>query len=158
MKKHTQYNQASGVQFIPLGTVEQDFSQSPSSIRTFKSISVKSNLFADERETIFGKGQKFRRTPFLTTAGNAVYSVSAQDFLLAVTGLAGAASVGLPLPSIVGNGKHYIIKDEAGGAATTTITVRSEGEKNIDGASTSTITTNYGSKEFYTDGANWFTK
>ena len=57
----------------------------------------------------------------------------------------------------MGNGKTYIIKDEIGGAATTTITVRSAGEENIDGASSATLTTNYTVKSFYSDGANWFT-
>jgi hypothetical protein len=74
-----------------------------------------------------------------------------------VTALAVATTIGLPLPSLVGTGKTFIIKDEVGGATTTNITIASEGEKTIDGSSSTTLSTNYQFKQFYSDGSNWFT-
>lgn len=156
MKNHEQFSLPSG----PGQSANQDvdFVSSGNIARTDKTLNIKDFYSFNDIEARISRGQKFNRTPFLTTAGNATYSVAAQDFLIGITGLAGAPTIGLPLPSLAGIGKHFIIKDEAGGAATTAITIRSAGEKNIDGSSTSTITTNYGSKSYYTDGANWFTK
>lgn len=99
-------------------------------------------------------GQKFKRT----AVSGASNTISAADYLIAVTSLALAPTIGLPRPSLVGSGKTFIVKDEVGGAATTTVTIVSAGEETIDGASSATITANYGSKDFYTDGTAWFTK
>lgn len=134
-----------------------DFISTPSVVRTDKDLSVKGKFFVNDTETQQNHGQRFSRTAISTLVTGSVYSVNTNQYLLSITSLSYAPSIGLPLPSLVGNGKTFIIKDEAGGSATTTITVRSAGEKTIDGASTSTITTNYGSKAFYCDGANWFT-
>lgn len=134
-----------------------DFQSGVSIVRTYKDFIVKDKFYVNENETQQKHGQKFKRTGVT----GALYSISTSEYLVAYTSLGGdlasAPSVGLPLPSLVGTGKTFIVKDEAGGCATTTITVRSAGEKTIDGSSTSTITTNYGSKQFYSDGANWFT-
>lgn len=137
---------------------ESDFISSDSVLRTDKILNIKDRVIINDKDLINRVGQTFSRTPFTVSSTNAVYSVAAQDFLIGVTSLVFAPFIGLPKPSLAGVGKNYIVKDEAGGAATTTITIQSAGEENIDGASSSTITTNYGSKEFYTDGANWFTK
>jgi hypothetical protein len=117
---------------------------------------IKDNFSTDEKETWLKRGQKFNRTIFNTLVSGSVYSSSANDYLIGITSLSYAPNVGLPRPKLVGAGKTYIVKDEAGGAGTTTITVRSAAEETIDGAATSTLTTNYQSKSFYTDGANWF--
>ncbi len=79
------------------------------------------------------------------------------DYLLGITSLAIAPNIGLPLPSLVGTGKTYKVKDEVGGALTTNVTIRSDGERLIDGATSNTIITNYGSREFYTNGTDYFT-
>lgn len=133
---------------------DDNFEQSASLVKTNKVFSVKGKHIFNDQQHINRLGQTFGRTAF----SGSVYSASTSDFLVAVTSLVLAPSVGLPKPSLAGVGKTFIVKDEVGGAATTTITVRSASEETIDGASTSTITTNYGTKSYYTDGANWFTK
>ncbi len=132
----------------------EQYGQSANVERIDKTLSVKDFYIFNDNEAINRKGQKFNR---LGVSGSN-YTVTSQDFLIGITSLILAPSIGLPRPSLAGNGKNYIVKDEVGGAATTTITVRSEGEATIDGASSSTITTNYGSKEYYTNGVSWFTK
>lgn len=133
------------------------FIETPTLIKTQKSLNIKDFYVFNDQEYINRKGQKFNRTAFSTLLSGSVYSASTSDFLIGITHLSYAPNIGLPLPSLVGSGKTFIVKDEAGGAATTTITISSAGEKTIDGASTSTLTTNYQSKGFYSDGANWFT-
>lgn len=142
----------------PKSKLESVFQLLESIIRTDRDFSVKDFFIVDDVEASFLKGQRFKRTAFSTLASGSLYSAIRSDYLIAVTHLSYAPGIGLPRPKDVGVGKVYIVKDEAGGAATTTITVRSAGEETIDGAATSTLTTNYASKEFYTDGANWFTK
>ena len=139
---------------IPQG----DFISSGNMARTDKDLNVKNRYIFNDKESYLGAGQKFKRTSIDTLVTGSVYSVITSQFLLAVTSLSYAPNIGLPLPKLVGEGKHFIVKDEAGGAASTTITITSAGEKTIDGASSKTITSNYGSVELYTDGANWFTK
>ncbi len=155
MEVHGQYN-------LEPGAREASLSHSPSLNveRIDKDFNIKNFYTFTDREATFKKGQKFNRTGFSTVGlgvSGAVYSVAVQDYLVGITDLSYAPSIGLPKPSLVGPGKTYIIKDEAGGALTTTITVRSAGEENIDGSATSTIVTAYGSKGYYSDGANWFT-
>lgn len=122
-------------------------------IGTDKSLSVKGNFLVDDINVKSLSGQVFKRTQ----VRGAVTTISISDYLIGVSTLAVATSIGLPQPSKVGIGKTYIIKDEAGGATTTNITIRSEGEKTIDGASSTTLSANYQVKRFYTDGSNWFT-
>lgn len=155
MEEHKQYNLETP-QEIPK-VQNGGIIDSPNVHRIDKTLNIKNFYEFNDIEARLGKGQKFNRTPFNTLNGS-VYSAAVQDYLIGVTSLSYAASVGLPRPKLVGVGKTYIVKDEVGGATSTTITVRSAAEENIDGASTSTITVNYGSKEYYTDGANWFTK
>lgn len=136
----------------------QDFVSSGNVARTDKTLNVKDRFVANDIETITKMGQKFKRTAFSTLVSGSVYSVAATDYLIGITSLSYAPTVGLPRPQLVAEGKTFIIKDEVGGAGTTTITVRSAGEETIDGASTTTLTNNYEALEFYTDGANWFIK
>ena len=137
---------------------KKDFESTPTVVYTAKTIDIKHFYEFNDTELINRKGQKFNRTGFSTVLSGSVYSVAVQDYLIGITSISYAASVGLPKPSLVGSGKTYIVKDEVGGANTTTITVRSAAEENIDGAGTSTIVTAYGSKEYYSDGQSWFTK
>lgn len=126
---------------------------SQSTLKTAKSIYIKESFSVKDNETHIKNGQKFSRT-YVTQA---IYSLAIRDYLVGIGSLGVAPSIGLPLPSLAGIGKAFIIKDEVGGAGTTTITIRSEGEKTIDGATSTTIATNYGTKSFYSDGSNWFT-
>lgn len=145
-------NESHRPDFIPALTPQEDFSSSPSKVSTNKVLSVKTTFVADETNVKFLRGQMLNRK---SMSGN--YSLATTDFLLGITSLAVAPTIGLPRPSLVGIGKTYIIKDEAGGSATTTITVKSEGEKTIDGSASTTLTSNFSAKSFYSDGNNWFT-
>lgn len=142
----------------PLNPVGQDFVSSPNVFRLDKTLNIKDRIILNDKELVNKIGQTFGRTAFSTLVSGSVYTVSTSDYLIGITSLSYAPFVGLPRPRDVGPGKAYIIKDEVGGAATTTITIQSDGYETIDGASTSTITTNYGTRDLYTDGANWFTK
>lgn len=68
--------------------------------------------------------------------------------------VAGAATVNLAGP--IEPGQIVVVKDESGNAGTNTITINGAGA-NIDGAGSTTITTNYGTVRLYSDGTNWFT-
>lgn len=122
-------------------------------IRTEKNFSIKGFFTVTNSETSLLRGQRLSRL----SVSNASYTLSTSDYLVAITSLVTAPSIGLPDPRLVGVGKNYIIKDEVGGAATTTITITSDGERTIDGASSTTLTTNYQAKRFYSDSSNWFT-
>jgi hypothetical protein len=126
--------------------------------KTDKNVSIKDLVTVNDVEIFLNFGQRFKRTAVNTLLTGSIYSAAAADYLMGITSLSYAPTIGLPRPSLVGMGKTFIVKDEVGGAATTAITVRSAGEETIDGAATSTINTNYQSKEYYTDGTNWFTK
>lgn len=134
-------------------TPEQDFVSAANVTRTDKDFIVKNFFNFTNTEFNNQKGQKFARVG----VRGATYSMAASEFLVGITALAVAPTLGLPRPKLVGAGKSFIVKDEVGGAATTTITVVSQGEETIDGAANTTLTANFQAKRFYTDGANWFT-
>ncbi len=153
MNNHTQFNLNNYQNDLKdINKPEMDFVSSPNVVRLDKSLVVKGFFSVNDTDSIFRHGQIIARKAI---SGN--YSIATLDFVVGITSLATAPIIGLPRPKLVGNGKTYIIKDEVGGAGTTTITIRSTGEENIDGSATSTLTTNYQSKSFYSDGSNWFT-
>lgn len=134
--------------------VSPDFELKQSNIlKTSKDLYIKEVFSVTNAETSQKRGQRLGRIGIR----GALTTLSAENYLVAITALAVATSIGLPRPSLVGSGKTYIIKDEAGGATITNITIRSEGEKTIDGSSSTTLSANYQVKRFYTDGSNWFT-
>lgn len=138
---------------VPIPRTNGDFElQSPSILRTNKDFAIKQVFSITDQEISSLNGQRFKRVAVSGSSN----TISMSDYLIAVTALAVAPTIGLPHPSIAGNGKTFIVKDEVGGAGTTTITIRSEGERTIDGASSSTLVTNYQAKTFYSDGANYF--
>jgi hypothetical protein len=90
------------------------------------------------------------------TATGATYTAKAGDRLIGVN-RAGAVTVTLPLPTAqLRAGRSFTVKDESGAAATNNITVATEGAETADGSATDTISENYGSKAYYSDGSNWF--
>lgn len=129
-----------------------DFKSAPNITRTDKDFSVKEFYTFTDIESTNKKGQKFARTAFT----GSVYSSTLSDYLIAVTSLSTTVTIGLPRPKLAGVGKTFQVKDEVGGAATTTIVVVSQGEETIDGSSSFLINVNYECISFYTDGANWF--
>lgn len=146
MEQHTQFTPGA------ISDKQDDWVSSPNTVRTDKDLIVKNFFVANNTDVRLLRGQVINRKVI-----NANYTLATSDYLIGVTSLVISPSIGLPNPSLVGPGKTYRIKDEVGGALTTTITVRSEGEKLIDGAATSTLITNYASKYYYSDGLNWFT-
>lgn len=151
---HKQFNLPTATELKAQQPVQSDFELKQANVlKTAKDLYIKEVFGVSNTEVAQRKGQRFARTAF----SGANYTMATSDYLLGITSLAIAPSIGLPLPSLVGTGKTFIVKDEVGGAGTTTITIRSEGERNIDGATTSTLTTNYQSRSYYSDGSNWFT-
>lgn len=83
-------------------------------------------------------------------------TVTTSMYIVAVTDTSAARTITLPsAPSY--SGTTFVIKDESGGAATNNISVVvSGGVKTIDGLTTQTISTNYGSMTVYYNGSNYF--
>lgn len=131
---------------------EQDWISSANVVRTDKTLVVKNFFVVNDSEAQFNRGQRISRK---AVSGN--YTLAVIDYLVGVTSFAIAPSIGLPKPSMAAQGKIYVVKDEVGGASSTTITIKSDGEKTIDGGTSLTITSAYGVQRLYTDGANWFT-
>lgn len=152
--ENKQYNLPTFAEKEAQKPVTSDFELKQANIlKTAKDLVVKTVFSVTNTETSQLRGQRFGRT-YITTS---LYTCSTVDYLVAVGNLGVAPTIGLPLPSLVGGGKHFIIKDEVGGATTTNVTIRSDGEKLIDGSSSTTLSANYQVKRFYTDGNNWFT-
>jgi len=82
-------------------------------------------------------------------------TVGPGDFYLGVTDTTSARTV--TLPTNLTRDRVFIIKDESGAAATHNISVTVNGVKTIDGATTKTISTNYGSMQVIYNGTNYFT-
>lgn len=59
--------------------------------------------------------------------------------------------------SLLNNGQTIVVKDAAGDALISPITITPDGGKLIDGAASIQVNSNYGSKEIYFDGTNYFT-
>ena len=85
-------------------------------------------------------------------------TASVDDDILAVTSLPGGGlAIELPTAGVTA-GKHYIVKDETGGAAgPDPIALTGESGETIDGAGAASITTAYGALHIYAGGGNWWT-
>lgn len=79
------------------------------------------------------------------------------DALLAYTTLTAARTVTLPDGTTLPVGTTRIIKDEAGTAGTSNLTIATSASQTIDGSATKVINTNYGLVRVYWSGAQWFT-
>lgn len=90
------------------------------------------------------------------TSTSSNYTASVDDCIIGVDTSGGAVTVTLPSAGAVA-GKVFVIHDEGGSAGTNNITVATEGSETIDGNSTATINSNYGSLRVYSDGTNYFT-
>ena len=90
-----------------------------------------------------------------TSVTAATYTAKAGDRVLGVN-RAGTVTITLPTAEVRA-GRIFTVKDESGAAATNSITIATEGSETIDGSATDTISNNYGSKIYYSDGSNWFT-
>jgi len=136
--------------------LEGSFEVSNTLLRTNRDFNVKDQVIIDDYEMRLLGGLRYSRKAFDTRVEGSIYSVTRHDYYIGITHLSYAPTVGLPSPKLAGVGKTYLVKDEAGGAGTTTITVRSDGDALIDGGTTATMTGNYDSRMFYTNGEQWY--
>jgi len=92
----------------------------------------------------------FNRTAVADTA----YTALMTDNYIAYTSLTAARTVTLPDATLYTGA--LTIKDEAGTAAAHNITLSPVSAQTIDGASSLVISSNFGVKKIYSNGANWF--
>jgi hypothetical protein len=92
-----------------------------------------------------------------TPVNDAGYPVQPSDYFVAYTALSAARTVTLPAAASMTN-RIIVIKDESGFAGTFNIIINVTAGGTIDGASSKTITANYGSIEVYSSGSQWFLK
>lgn len=78
------------------------------------------------------------------TSGDADATVSASVSYHGVTALTAPRTKSLPAASSVPENRMIIIQDESGAAGAHTITVQRQGSDTVNGATSATITTNYG--------------
>jgi len=84
-------------------------------------------------------------------------SIGASDYYIGVANsTAGGISVTLPDASTLTNGQTFIIKDEAGNAATYNITINTTSAQTIDGVTSVLLTSPYAAINLYTNGSNKF--
>lgn len=83
------------------------------------------------------------------------YSVLSSDYIVGYRTLTASRTVTLP-SSVNASGQIYVIKDEAGAAASFNIVVSGQAGQLIDGANTALISSNYASLSLYSDNSKWF--
>jgi hypothetical protein len=89
------------------------------------------------------------------TASGSTYDVDDDDYIIHCTYTpTGTVTVTLPPPDSV---RHLVVKDAGGNASGNTITIQQNGSEDVDGGTSVTITTDYGSIRLYSDGTDWFT-
>ena len=120
-----------------------------------------SNIFnvtvADEQITTSGemntRGGLSRK---LVSVSDPVHSTQIDEEIIHSTrSSAGTQEITLATTTIK-SGRVIVIKDGAGNASANNITINTENGQTIDGQSSYTINTDYGSVTLYTNGENWF--
>lgn len=86
------------------------------------------------------------------------YSVGSSNYIVAYTSLGASRTVALPGITSIPIGQAFVLKDEAGSAATNSITLLPVSGDLFDGAASRVININYASIEFYRGLSGWFTK
>lgn len=90
-----------------------------------------------------------------TNRSTATYSATMDDFVIAATSIPGGGMT-ITLPSNMDDGTQFLIIDVNGGAATNNITIDTEGEEQISGNVSLTISGNYGYARVMAHGSNYF--
>ena len=90
------------------------------------------------------------------SSSDSPYSVSTSTDYLLIQTSGGVVRVVLPLASVMGSGRRFMIKDATGNAATNNITIAVSGTDTIDGASSFVVDVNFASVSVLSDGSNWF--
>lgn len=83
-------------------------------------------------------------------------STTADDYYIGVDSASGTFTVTLSSTDAT-DGRELVIHDDGGNASTNNITIDTESTESIDGATSATITSDYGSIRLRSDGSNWFT-
>jgi hypothetical protein len=91
-----------------------------------------------------------------TTVNDTIYTTVASDEIIEYIALTAPRTVTL-LTAVGRAGQKFTIKDGVGAAAAQNITIATTSAQTIDGASTKVISSNYGSINVYSNGANWLT-
>lgn len=84
------------------------------------------------------------------------YVIERDDAIVGVQDTSITRTMTLPDTALAGPGKVITIKDESGLAVTNNIIINTTSSQTIDGAASSSISTNYGNLTVYTDGTDWF--
>jgi hypothetical protein len=82
-------------------------------------------------------------------------TITLQDEVIAVTDTSAARTITLPSAATAGAGATYVVKDESGGAGTNNITIQRVGSDLIEGATTKSISINYGYARLISTGSAW---
>lgn len=81
----------------------------------------------------------------------------ADTFVYLIVNTSASRNITLPSAASVSAGRIYIVKDSSGLSNTNNITITASGADTVDGQSTQTLNTNYGSLTLVTDGSsNWY--
>jgi hypothetical protein len=126
-------------------------------IRTGGAIAEPLSLNAGGNQSAkLGGGLILNRTDKDTTSVTA-YTVLPSDYYIGIHSSGSAQAITLTLPAVanVEAGQTYVVKDEGGDASGSTITVDGDGSETIDGATSVTITTDYGALSIYCTGSAW---
>lgn len=87
---------------------------------------------------------------------SAVSVSTVDEVIIGITDTSAARTVTIQTADITAGTRLFIIKDESGAAGTNNITIATQGSETIDGASTITISANYGVARLYSNGSNLF--
>lgn len=98
---------------------------------------------------------KLDRT-FVDSANTTAYTTTTKEEVVGIDTNSASVTVTLDSTSAGDQGHKIIIKDEGGNAGTNGITIDTAGTETIDGASSTSITSNFGSITVYSDGTNWY--
>ena len=88
---------------------------------------------------------RIRNLPVDITTVTGNYSITLDDYFLAVLNTNSPWTLTLPLSADIPNGKTFIVKDESGGAGANNITVQATAPETIDGQASKVINGNRGS-------------
>lgn len=93
----------------------------------------------------------------LQTVSSDIVIAPSDTFVFLEVDTTAARNITLPLAASVSSGRIYIIKDASGQANTNNITLAASGSDTIDGASSQTFNSNYGSYQVVTNGTDsWY--
>lgn len=117
----------------------------------FLSTAAIARMIIDTNKTQFTHGMQFVRTP----VGNVNYTILASDYYIGYTSLTASRTATLPTAASVA-GQTYVISDESGSASSSVaIIIATSNSETINGASTTSITSAYGSCRVYSTGTAW---